>query len=218
MGAKHLTNLIIMSKSAGESVFAPYKYLAVFCFGGFMQEIWKDVKGYEGLYQISNLGRVRSFIKCKAHPNVPRIMKLHPNRKGYLKCHLFNKLVSVHRLVAEAFISNFENKPQVNHKDGNKQNNCVDNLEWATNSENQIHANANGLNENRKSAHKMKMCKQVVQFDIKDNHIIATYESASEAARQTGIHQSAISSCCLHQYGFKSAGGYKWEYEGRCEK
>ena len=212
MGAKHLTKLYIVLKSVGESVFAPYKYLAVFCFGGYMQEIWKDVKGYEGLYQVSNLGRVRSFIKCNAHPNTPRIMKLHLNRKGYVKCHFFNKLVSVHRLVAEAFISNPENKPQVNHKDGNKLNNCFNNLEWATNSENQIHANASGLNDNRKKAHKQKVCKRVSQFDLEMN-CVGSYESTASAARITGVNQSAISSCCRKQYGFKTAGGYIWRYE-----
>lgn len=177
-----------------------------------MQEVWKDVNGYEGLYQVSNLGRIRSFIKCNAHPNTPRIMKLQLNRKGYVKCHFFDKLVSVHRLVAESFINNPDNKPQVNHKDGNKSNNHFSNLEWVTNSENQIHANANGLNENRKKSHKQKVCKRVSQFDL-DMNCVGSYESSASAARITGVNQSAISSCCRGLYGFKTAGGYIWRFE-----
>jgi len=177
-----------------------------------MQEVWKDVKWYEGLYQVSNLGRVRSFIKCNAHPNIPRVLKPSTNRKGYAKVKIGHTLVSVHRLVAEAFINNPENKPQVNHKDGNKQNNCVENLEWATNSENQLHANANGLNENRKKAHKQKVCKRVSQFD-KDMNCVGSYESTVQAAKITGVNQSAISACCRGAYGYKTAGGYIWRFE-----
>lgn len=177
-----------------------------------MQEVWKDVKGYEGLYQVSNFGRVKSFIKCNAHPKAPRIMQQTKNRKGYYKCHLLGKLVSVHRIVAEAFLSNPDTKPQVNHKDGNKTNNRIDNLEWVTNGENQIHANANGLNESRKQAHKKKVCKRVLQFDL-SMKCLGSYESATQAARITGIGQSAISSCCRNLYGFKTAGGYIWKYE-----
>ena len=182
-----------------------------------MQEVWKDIKGYEGLYQVSNLGRVRSFIKCNSHPNIPRIMSFTINRKGYVKCHLYNKLVSVHRLVAEAFIDNPADKPQVNHKDGNKKNNRVDNLEWATNSENQIHANTNGLNDNRKKAHKQKVCKRVSQYDANMN-CVGSYESTAQAAKITGVKQSAISGCCRKSYGYKTAGGYIWKYEKGCKK
>ena len=177
-----------------------------------MLEVWKEIKGYEMLYQVSNLGRVRSIFKCRAHPIVPRILKPSVNRKGYEKVKIGGTLVSVHRLVAEAFINNPENKPQVNHKDGDKKNNRAENLEWATNSENQIHANANGLNENRKSAHKNKVCKKVIQFDLAGNYI-ATHESAAEAARKTGAKQSAISACCRKVHGYKSAGGYCWSYK-----
>lgn len=182
-----------------------------------MQEVWRDVKGYEGLYQVSNTGKVNSFIKCNAHQNVPRELKQRISRKGYVKCKLGGKLVSVHRLVAEAFIENPYNKAQVNHKDGNKQNNHVDNLEWATNIENQLHANKIGLCESRKRAQLQKVCKRVMQFDL-DGNYLASYESTAEAARQTGVNQGAISACSRRVYGYKSAGGYIWRYKDGEEK
>ena len=93
-----------------------------------MEEIWKDVKGYEGLYKISNFGRVWS---------IRRKLFLKPVDKPYLRVRLYsidgtNKMFSVHRLVAEAFIPNPDNLPCINHKDENKMNNCIDNLEWCT--------------------------------------------------------------------------------------
>ena len=98
-------------------------------------EIWKDIQGYEGLYQVSNLGRVRSLNYKKT--KTVKILKLTSNTKGYLQLilHKNGEISSrkVHRLVAEAFIPNPDGLPQVNHKDENKQNNCVDNLEWCTN-------------------------------------------------------------------------------------
>ena len=96
-----------------------------------MDIIWKDIKGYEGLYEVSNTGYIKSLQFKK-----PFIKKFNKNHQGYLSVSLYkdneNKLVKVHRVVAEAFIPNPENKPQVNHKDGNKANNCVENLEWVT--------------------------------------------------------------------------------------
>jgi predicted XRE-type DNA-binding protein len=110
------------------------------------KEIWKDVIGYEGLYQVSNLGRVKSLRK-----NL--IMKLCSANHGYLNVGLnknLKKSFYIHRLVAQAFIPNPENKPQVNHKDGNRLNNKVENLEWNTNYENMRHGYDTGLIDNKK--------------------------------------------------------------------
>lgn len=193
-----------------------------------MKEIWKDIKGYEKLYQVSNLGSVKSLSKFvknnKSYSSIgyitkEKILKQFRNRKGYLVVSLCRdgkqKTFRVHRLVAEAFIPNPENKPQVNHINTNKENNHVSNLEWVTNGENQIHAYCNGLNkitQKRKEIIKEKNSKKVVQYDLQGN-FIRKWESQSEAAEQLKISNGNISSCCLKKYGCKTAGGYIWRFE-----
>ena len=113
-----------------------------------MEEIWKDIKGYEGLYQISNLGRVKSISRkintfYGYRKTKEKILKSSYDKDGYLKITITNnwkhKTHKIHRLVAEAFIPNPDNKPTINHIDGNKLNNSIDNLEWATRKEQTKH-------------------------------------------------------------------------------
>ncbi len=113
----------------------------------------------------------------------------------------------VHRLVAKTFIPNPDSKPQVNHKDGNKKNNKVSNLEWATRSENMLHALDVGLNpmvKNNKSHSK------AVDMYSLDGKILLTFPSAAEARRQTGIDAAHIRSCCKGKQ--KTSGGFMWKY------
>ena len=123
-------------------------------------EIWKPIKNFEGMYEVSNLGRVKSLPRLKINNRgkqltKERIMKPHDFNAGYYKVPLTDKKHNkkyylVHRLVAQAFIPNLDNLPQVNHIDGDKSNNCVDNLEWCDRPYNIRHAYKMGLNPSRK--------------------------------------------------------------------
>ena len=138
-------------------------------------------------------------------------MSVHDNR-GYLNIRLsknnIRKTYSVHRLVAEAFISNLEAKGEVNHIDGNKQNNNINNLEWVTSSENQLHAYKNGLDKATTKRRNDYRSKPVIQ--ILNNKIINTFPSVGEAQRQTGFCQGTISNCCRGNQ--KIAYGFVWRY------
>lgn len=176
-------------------------------------EEWRVVSNCNGVYEVSNYGRVRSKVKEQiglGHQHY--LLTPQVTEKGYLVIALTKRkkdsqhrgnLYRVHRLVAEAFIPNPDCKPQVNHIDGNKSNNKVDNLEWATASENHIHSyKALG----RKTSGKRVMC---VETGI-------IYSSCRDAYRKTGINPSAISGAAKHAvrdgYVCRSAGGRHWEY------
>lgn len=131
------------------------------------EEIWKDIEGYEGLYQVSNLGRVRSVIRVVVDRKCTRCMKSKILKQTpstgklpyfYVSLSKGGKVQKrmVHRLVAETFIPNVELKPQVNHIDGNPQNNRYDNLEWMTNAENTLHAYRTHLNMGRQKLFTIK--------------------------------------------------------------
>lgn len=121
-----------------------------------MAEEWRDIAGYEGLYQVSNLGNVKSLIRWKGTHYLPteKILKKSKTTTGYWKVELtkdkIRKSLKVHRLVAIAFIENPEGKPHINHKDGNPLNNEVGNLEWCTQKENAEHAIRTGLKKSFK--------------------------------------------------------------------
>jgi hypothetical protein len=174
-----------------------------------IDEIWKDINGTDGLYQISNLGRVKSFCRGKE-----RILKIHDNGKGYYIVSLGRKRkdVKVHRLVAKEFIPNPKNKKEVNHIDGNTKNNSVNNLEWVTHSENCIHY----TNELSQHNGQFKM-KKVIMKSI-DGNFIKKFRSVSEAVRwlkkETKYKKATttnISRCCKNKRIISY--GYFWEYD-----
>lgn len=164
-------------------------------------------------YYICDNGDVYSR---KYHPSQNkncRFKKLKPFIKyGYAYVALWkgleDKQVRVHRLVAEAFIPNPDNKPQVNHKNGIKNDNSVWNLEWASQSENMLHAYRVIKTAHSKGAIKPKKVQQ-----IKDDKVIAEFNSIGEAARQTGLVIGSISMCCRNNKYLHSTGGYQWRFK-----
>ena len=179
-----------------------------------MNEIWKDIPHYKGLYQISNFGKIKGRY---GHTT----KAFYYTNSGYLMFNLTkNKRIEkkyIHKLVAEAFIpdrTNFKSTPyedrtqidldklEVNHKDENKQNNCVDNLEWCTHK-----YNCNYGTRAKKASEKIS--KKVAQYNL-DNVLIKIYKSGLEAKKKTKINNTSISRCCYNkQY---TAGGFRWRF------
>lgn len=174
-----------------------------------LTEEWREIKDGEGLYEVSNLGRVKRLAgKWSGGVHKERILKNCKGDVGYFVVGISVKgrvkITRVHRLVAEAFIDNPENKPMVNHKDGDKSNNCVENLEWATAKENAHHAFDTGL---RNNDHYVKKVAQ-----IKDGKILKTWRSIIEASRGLDMSKSNISSCCTGRKYRHTAGGFAWKF------
>lgn len=174
-----------------------------------MKEIWKDVKEYEGLYKVSNLGNIKALKKIQVFPNGGIVIReeklLKPNKvkNGYLNVRLYNgeqKGYGIHRLVARAFIPNPNNLSQINHINGNKNDNRVENLEWCNASYNQNHALKTGL----KKVHKVK------QYDLKGNYI-KTWNSTGEITNYYNVSHVSIIDCCNGKS--KKAHNYMWQYE-----
>lgn len=162
-----------------------------------MREVWKEIKGLEGLYKVSNKGRVLSMRR-----NL--VLKTNINENGYEMISLQKKKYRVHRLVAEAFIPNIEGKPEINHIDENKLNNKVENLEWATRSE-----NINYGHRNEKMAEKIR--KPILQF-TKSGELIKEFDSVSRAADELNLRQSNISA--ILRGTRVSTGGFIFKYKG----
>lgn len=173
-----------------------------------MEEIWKTIKGFEN-YKVSNTGKVYSLEKNK-------VMKPWVINSGYQVIALVDREISkrmlVHRLVALNFIDNPLNKPQVNHIDGDKLNNNVDNLEWTTASENINHNKVLGRLDTHtaREALNKTQTKAVNQLDIETGKVIATYNTIREASKATGSQNGKITMVC--QGKRNSHNGYRWEY------
>ena len=171
------------------------------------KEIWKDVKGYEGLYQVSNFGRIRTPEKLSknGHHLKNKYLKLLKNQYGYKYIGIHKNGVRsnrfIHRLVAQAFIPNPHNYPEVNHKDENPSNNCVDNLEWCT----------RGYN-NRYGTRMKRVIKslsvKVVQLSL-DGSLVKVWPSIRNASKN-GCYSSSISHCCQNR--LLRCNGYYWIY------
>lgn len=176
---------------------------------------WKEIDGYEGYYEVSDSGLVRSMDRIIVDKNghktfhTGKNMKLtrgksHETKDGYFLVNLHKNSVSdvvqVHILVAKAFIPNPCRLPTVNHKDGDKANNNVDNLEWASYGENNIHALRHKLRSPRGNP--------IVQKTL-DGRVVNYFSSTCDATRKTGVSTGSISHCLNHRT--KSAGGFVWE-------
>ena len=174
-------------------------------------ENWKDVEGYEGLYQVSNLGNIKSLNYL--HTGKAKNMKKYFHNSGYLAVDLWKKGKGerrfVHKLVAESFIANPNNYSIVNHIDGNKLNNYASNLEWCT----QQHNVQEGFKLGRKGSflgkfgEKHNRSKEILQLDLYGN-IIKKWSCASEVQRKLGFGQANIRNCCVGRC--KTSYGFIW--------
>ncbi|MGJ7024974.1 NUMOD4 domain-containing protein [Petrimonas sulfuriphila] len=185
-----------------------------------MKEIWKDIVGFENMYQISNYGNVKSLERIvpfgRSYRTIKeRIVNKYDNGKGYLYVKLYKKHKEtdkyVHRLVAESFLINPNEYPQVNHIDENKQNNMVENLEWCSVSYNIKYANGMNKRLTTRIKNGAKTAERpVLQFSL-NGDFIKEFKSAYQANRELNIHEPNIRESIKRKNG--TCGGFRWVYK-----
>jgi len=168
-----------------------------------MKEIWKDIEGYEGIYQVSNTGKVRSLDrKVWNYIKKGRILKMHNNGHGYYNVSLHSKEKNekhayIHILVAKAFIPNPNNYEQINHKDFDKSNNCVDNLEWVSRKQNMLHYRKSNYCKKVEKMREKKFTNKTLKrvYDNKDKIIYLYKEGLSivEVGKQLNLGRDFVS-------------------------
>ena len=185
------------------------------------KEIWRDIEGYEGYYMVSNLGNVKSLNYHRTGKE--RLLKPRKDKGGYLRVALCKdgkeKDYYVHRLAANAFLENSKNLPQVNHIDQNKENNCINNLEFCSSKYNCNYGDRSerqaeklrGKKQSEEHVRKVaeKHCKPIFGIN-KVSGLIIEFSSAREAEKHLGIANQSICACCKGR--LKSCGGYAWYY------
>lgn len=190
-------------------------------------EIWREVPGYEGLYEVSNRGAVRSLCYNGGGRKSPKVLRPAKNTWGYLQVGLHKggktKRLTVHRLVAEAFLQNPLNLPELNHKDEDKTDNFVfvdeagntvperSNLEWCDRSHNINYGTRNNRVSKALTGRRPSPRRPVLQFDLEGN-LIREWSSANEVEKHTGWSHGDIAKCCLGKPYFKSSHGFLWRY------
>ncbi len=178
-----------------------------------MDEIWRDIEGYEGKYQISNLGRVKSLKQLYGGTYVYREKLITPIKQKYDDYHYVNlykngkqRHFKVHRLVAIHFLPNPKGKREINHINGCKSDNRAENLEWVTPKENMKHAYS-VLKIRPQQSQLMPVAKLSL-----DGEVIEVFDSIQDAVRATGLLATGICACCRGKK--KKCGGFRWEYVG----
>ncbi len=194
-----------------------------------MDEIWKDINGYEGLYQVSSKGRIRSLDKSyvdsigRLGTKQGKIIAQRINNYGYHQIHLVkdgkSKTFLVHRLMAEAFIPNPENLPCINHKDENRNNNDLKNLEWCTYQYNNNYGSApkKRIQKTRGKVYKngiSRPAKVIVQYNLDGEVVNVFSEGSKEVERILGFNSGAINKCCKRKENHITYKGFVWRYKG----
>lgn len=179
-----------------------------------MNEIWKDIEGYEGLYQVSNMGNIKSLCRYDANNHLlkERLLKPDKTKFGYYQITLskngITKRYTIHKLVCLAFLPNPDNKPCIDHINTDRTDNRVENLRWCTYKENMNNPiTTKKIGKANTRTHKKAILQLTVNGDV-----IYKWDSATDVEKKLGISKVSICACLKHKPHCNTAGGYRWQY------